>query len=541
MKILQWRYTPVLTAVVVLLYLVWAGHQRVVTANQGHLVYAVDDAYIHMAMAKNLVNHGVLGVTPEGFTSSSSSIIWPLLLGLGYLLWGVNDWMPLALNIVFAIASLAVIGFYLRQAGARGWLILGLLLAAVFLMPAVPLIYCGMEHHLHAFAAICLTGSLWRVLSSTSAHPVSSKLMLMTAALVTASRYEGLMMVGVVCVCLYLEQRRSLALRVGIAGAAAPVAFAVLSLSRGWSALPNSVLLKGAMPAFGATEDVLNTLGLRSLRQLLDAPHVFVLVISAAILLTIWSLKREGVDRQSGGRRALGPLLALLLCTTLLHMQFAKTGSFIRYESYLVLLGVFVLGLASTRFRPRLLKSPYGYAAAIVLGIVLAYPLALRATWAHQNIARATQNIYQQQYQIGTFLRTYYPQGAIVLNDIGAPSYLADIRILDVSGLATQEVADMKRAGGLTREQLASLARQGSFEFAILFEAPYIPEDWVEVARWKISQNLVCWRDTVSFYVIDPDVGEKLVENLRAFCPSLPDEVGYQVAGDPPRLPRRSP
>ena len=51
---------------------------------------------------------------------------------------------------------------------------------------------------------------------------------------------------------------------------------------------------------------------------------------------------------------------------------------------------------------------------------------------------------------------------------------------------------------------------------AILFEAPYIPDDWVEVARWKISQNLVCWSDTVSLYVIDPDVGDIAIAELNS-------------------------
>jgi hypothetical protein len=48
--------------------------------NQGHVVYALDDAYIHMAIAKNFAQHGVWGITQYGFTSSSSSLLYTLLL-----------------------------------------------------------------------------------------------------------------------------------------------------------------------------------------------------------------------------------------------------------------------------------------------------------------------------------------------------------------------------------------------------------------------------------------------------------------------------
>ncbi len=54
--------------------------------NSSHLVYTVDDAYIHMAIAKNFALYGVWGVTRYSFSSSSSSLLYTLMLSLFYLI-----------------------------------------------------------------------------------------------------------------------------------------------------------------------------------------------------------------------------------------------------------------------------------------------------------------------------------------------------------------------------------------------------------------------------------------------------------------------
>src|SRR5579863_5573742 len=88
---------PLILALIALWVTVGRLYVLCVRADNGHFVYVVDDPYIHMAIAKNLAAHGVWGVTPYQFSSSSSSIIWPLLLSSIYRLFGPHETASLIL------------------------------------------------------------------------------------------------------------------------------------------------------------------------------------------------------------------------------------------------------------------------------------------------------------------------------------------------------------------------------------------------------------------------------------------------------------
>src|SRR5262245_18537055 len=51
----------------------------ILVLNEGHLVYNLDDPYIHLALAENIAR-GQYGVNLEEVSAPSSSILWPLLL-----------------------------------------------------------------------------------------------------------------------------------------------------------------------------------------------------------------------------------------------------------------------------------------------------------------------------------------------------------------------------------------------------------------------------------------------------------------------------
>ena len=66
-------YLPFIIAIIVLWTAILIIFKESTALNQGIFTYVLDDPYIHMDMAKNLVLHGVWGVDQYGFTSSSSS------------------------------------------------------------------------------------------------------------------------------------------------------------------------------------------------------------------------------------------------------------------------------------------------------------------------------------------------------------------------------------------------------------------------------------------------------------------------------------
>ncbi len=74
--------------------------------NHGKLVYSLDDAYIHLALAENIAN-GHYGVNIQEYSAPSSSIIWPFLLAF-FTPSSLSDYIPLFINVLAAIATLFV-------------------------------------------------------------------------------------------------------------------------------------------------------------------------------------------------------------------------------------------------------------------------------------------------------------------------------------------------------------------------------------------------------------------------------------------------
>jgi hypothetical protein len=527
-------YWPVFAVGAILLGIVILLLNLCVKQNGGHFIYALDDAYIHMAMAQNVARHGVWGVTRYGFSSSTSSILWTLTLSLSYFIFGVHETLPLILNIICALLLLIASHFILSTYSVGPTYSFLLLLCLIFCSPLVSLIFVGMEHTAQILIDLLFVSQAARVLSQRKLDVGSRNLrwLLTLSPLVPLIRYEGLFLICVVCVLLMARGHILLACASGALALIPITVFGLISVSEGAFWLPNPVLLKGADPGQGPVV----LLG-HAFSQLHSASYFWLLLLLAAALYF------AGRKRGRSFFESEQALLVIFILTTLLHITFSLArGQFYRYDAYLIAIGVLSCGVG-LRDLLQAERLEWGKAGPLVrfagFALVLSCStgsLIARGIVSMSETTRATTNIYQQQFQMAMFLRDYYQGSVIVVNDIGAVNYFADIKCLDLFGLATMEVARAKREGTYNTNLISQLAAKRGAKIAIAYDSWLnryggAPLEWTRIEQWKIPNNIVAADDTVSFYAVDPSEIFTLRKNLAAFSTRLPQAVVQTAMG----------
>ncbi|OGG02019.1 MAG: hypothetical protein A3F83_16720 [Candidatus Glassbacteria bacterium RIFCSPLOWO2_12_FULL_58_11] len=521
------KHWPVLLALGLYLSAVALSLHRSLPQTGGKLVYALDDPYIHMAIARSLSQHGVWGVTSLGFTGCSSAPLWTALLALFFRLAGVRDWIPLLLNLSIGIIFLLWLNYFLKRRLSGSLPVFSLLLAVIFMTALPGLAFTGLEHGLQTFF-ILLFATLSASLLSGEGGRRQELSLLALAPLQALVRFECLFPLLTVCILFALRRKFRFALLLLILGALPVLLYGAWSVSRGWYFLPNSVLLKGNIH-FSSPKQAVKLL-VFSYYKLAENPHLLVLLLGALALIGRELRDGNGIWKPST------ILLIIFSAVTVLHLQFAGTLSFFRYDAYLVALGIVAVGLPAWGilapwYAKLAREGPAGLPLILALSLALLLsPLVLRASRAFLWIAPATRNISQQQCRMAAFLDRYYRGRAVALNDIGAVCYYADIDCLDLFGLASLEVARLKQEGRYDSRAIAAMAEKRGVKIAILYRKWYdnyggLPAEWIEVGRWRIMRNLVCGDDEITFYATDRPAAGELMKNLRDYSALLPGDV----------------
>jgi hypothetical protein len=517
------RY-PLWLALMIYWLLIFALLSASLMKTNGHFGYPLDDTYIHMAIGKHLTNDGFWGVSTNGFSSSTSSPLWTFLIAITYKTFGINDWTPFILCLLMGSLMIVYI-YYLLQKISNPIRQTAYLVFIILFTPLPVLTLIGMEHVLQSLITISLIYLAAAFLTGGGSNSRGLPLLMLLAGLATITRYEGIFLVFPIVVLFLIKRRFLAAFLIGAAGLLTITVYGIFSMIHGWYFFPNSVLLKGNMPNFRVDGVVSFLLHLPA--NLVAAPHGLVLLIACLVIYLA-----GGKQKVIGEKK--GCLMAIFVPMTLFHMQFAAIGWFYRYEAYIVLAGsVILVDMLDAFITEHPVKFEIGeifnYVAVFTLLILFVTPLALRAGQAFRDYPMTVKNIYEQQYQMGLFLGKYYSGKSVAVNDIGAIDYLADVKTLDLSGLASMEVARAKMNGSFDKETIKELALMHNVEVLVIYTSWFegkIPPDWREIGRWTITGNVVCADAVVTFYAPGARWEKDVTTHLEEFSGSLPSSVG---------------
>lgn len=482
-----------------------------IRACQGHFGYPLDDAYIHMAMAKNFALHGVWGITKYEFSSSTSSPLYTLLLAASYAISGVREITPLLLNAAASLALIAWCDFVFRDRGMEARIRIPLLCLIVFAIPLPSLALVGMEHVLHTLLTLIfvhLCGS--RLANSARGSWIA--LWVFTSLLATV-RYESIFLIGTAGLLFLLQGRWRVTAGLAAASVVPLAAYGWISLRHGWYLVPNSLLLKANVPgseSIGMFGSFLGTLRINFLQGI----HVVLLMGAATLMLIAGRRGTAGSYSRTG--------LILFTAAAGMHLCCARVGWFYRYESYLIALGILVMAVAffDDGFPRRGMLAASGYIFAGAFGLVIIY----RSGHAFMRAPRAVSDIYDQQYQSGRFVREHLAGKTIVLDDIGAVSFLSEARVLDTVGLGSKESMEARIEKKFTTAWLDQWCHERGAVAAITYVF-VAPPRWSKVATWTIPGNYISVADTVGIYSVTPEFRQDLEADVTAFRRELPSRV----------------
>jgi len=474
-------------------------------------VFTLDDAYIHLAVADQILSGGY-GVNAGEYSSPSSSIIWPYFLALTEAL-HLGAFGALLINGAAACATVFALLRSLEESGLFddasdrpfGYLIA---LILIFNVSAVALPMTGMEHSVHVWASIVTFVGL--VAAARGRTPTS--LHFIALVLLPLIRFEG---AAFACAAIagfaLLGQRRfaasaALVIIISLSG------YFALMASRGLPLLPSSVLLKGYLANLDESASNLPAIVKNMMRSITSSYGLRLILLGLALAGCASWLR---ADRK-----------VLVVCLTVLaaigaHLVFGQYGWFNRYEVYIMALAAAALLWGVAQVRPCLPALQWSLTkVALVLGLgVAAMPYATTALVT----PLAASDIYEQQYQMARFAQSFYRR-AVAVNDLGLVAYGNNNYALDLWGLGSEQVRKARTAGQYGPAEMAALASDHGVGLVMIYDAWFpkgVPSTWTKVAVLRTTTVTLSQRD-VAFYRTPLADAAEVTSALEAFKATIP-------------------
>ena len=515
------KYLPLLTGLGFVAIVVAAIEYVTMKKTGGHFCYPLDDTFIHMAVAKNLVLHGNWGITPSGFVSTSSSPLFTVVLSLFFAVFSIHLIVPFVISSIGTVLMLLAMQRELDRHSSLSVLHKIICVLAVMIVGPIPaLTLLGMEHTLQIAFTLFFVHAIASVLDETNKGTVWQAAI--WAALMTATRYENASFIIAAFALLAWRRYFKWACVIAIAGALPLILFGLYSKLQGGYIIPNSVLIKGNQNF---------KYFLNGGQAILQATASISGLVFIAMVIVFQQWRQKNINRD-------GWILFMFIIAGLMHSVFASFGWFYRYEAYLIVLGT--LHLVKMALQWWQLNGIDGIKRALIpvaMVVIMLYNLPVRGLNSIRNSTRAIYNIYEQQYQMGLFFRQYYKGETVAANDVGAISYMGDLKTIDMWGLGNNEVANARKHGYWNNDFLRKLVSDNHTRVCVMYDSwfdPNLTSQWTKVATWEMPYNYICGDIKVTFYGITAQETKLLKTNLAAFAAALPGDIKVNYFDGPP-------
>lgn len=498
---------------------------KVLHYTHGVFMYPYDDTLIHLTLADNLLD-GTWGINRNEFASASSSILYTLILAL-FRSFSKSVMIPFFVNCIAGVLALLSLHLWLKKQSVNFNVQAFIFLLVIFFTPLPLLVVSGMEHTLQclfSFLFIFYFSDWLEEAKALGRERLNAKILIF-AVLVSSIRYEGLFLIAIACFLLLVYKKIFQAVILGVVSLLPILIFGLVSLKEGNYFFPNSVLVKSGTFDYANLFQVAYTIVSERLMYARNG----MAALATQRLLIIFPLVYMVFKKFL--RPSYFFVLIFLFAATVLQLSFASTGYLYRYEAYLFFCSMIILPVIFYTYGKQVFlffNSGLSKFFVLAVGFILFAPVVLRSMTALNKAATACINIYDQQYQMAMFTKTYYNQSTLALNDIGAVSYFTNAKIVDLWGLATIEVTKSKKRHYWSPNFLDSLCRTNGVPVAIIYDSWFpdaLTKKWNKTASWQIQNNVICGDSKVSFYAIDSSDKGILRKRLEMFQPQLPSSV----------------
>lgn len=478
-------------------------------AQAGVFEYPIDDVYIHLAMADSLWR-GEYGVNVGELSSAASSPLYPVLLAL-FAPVSIIRYAPLLINALALVGATLCLGALLDRVKGADWLKVTLALLIPISLNFSGIAFLGMEHALHLAATLALLVCALRQIDAPDDRR-NARFLLLLALAGPLVRLEGLAPALAVAGALALVGQRGLGLKVALLAILAVLGFVAVLTALGIGPLPYSIQAKLAL----TTNPDLSKLAATALNlwKALSVSVGWEMLLAGIALLVSFALgARLGLSKPASALALIGGLVALA------HLLFGQFGWAFRYEIYALALVLVASVLVIADSAP---DTPIRSAAILVL---LAVPAMHYVSPVLREGPASARAIHLQQTQMARL-----SQGgafkAVAVNDIGRVAWRSPAYTLDLIGLASREVLELRRQPNLPQGWAGPLVTRADVPLIMIYEAAFPrgkSADWTRIGQLVLTGDLG-WTSAheVAFFAATPEDIAPLTDAIIAWERDLP-------------------